>query len=149
MNRRFPIYLDLNGRTVVVLGGGTIAARRIRTLAEFGPRIRVVSPEIQPELLSLPGVTWVEGVYEPSALEGADFVLACTGDPAVNREAVLACRRRGIPVNNASDQDDCDFHFPAVAIRGSLVVGVNAAGTDHSLVRRVAAAIRALLEREL
>ena len=133
----------------MVLGGGTIAARRIRTLAEFGPRIRVVSPEVQRELLSLPGVTWAEGVYAPSVLEGADFVLACTDDPAINHEAVLECRRRGIPVNNASDQADCDFHFPAVALRDSLVVGVNAAGTDHSLVRRVAAAIRALLEKEL
>ena len=51
MNRRFPIYLDLNGKNIVVLGGGTIAARRIRTLSEFGPHIHVVSPEIQPELL--------------------------------------------------------------------------------------------------
>lgn len=148
MNRRFPIYLDLNGRNIVVLGGGIIAARRIRTLAEFGPRIHVVSPKIQPELLDLPGVTWTNGVFVPQILEGVDFVLACTSDPAVNHEAVLACRSRGIPVNNASDQEDCDFHFPAVAIRDSLVVGVNAAGTDHGLCRRVAAAIRALLEKE-
>ena len=52
-------------------------------------------------------------------------------------------------MNNASDQDQCDFHFPAVAVRGDVVVGVNAGGTDHGLVKRLATAIRILLEGEL
>ena len=148
-NRRFPIYIDLHGRHVVLCGGGTIAARRAATLSQFGPEITVIAPEIRPEIRTLPGVRCIETPCDPDALPPADFVLAATDDPSVNAAVVAACRRRGTPVNNASDQTQCDFHFPAVAIRGDVVVGVNAGGTDHSLVRRIAAAIRTLLEGDL
>lgn len=148
-NRRFPLYIDLGGKRVVLCGGGNIAARRAKTLSQFGPELTVIAPEIHPEIRALPGVRCIEAPCDPEHLPPADFVLAATSDPAVNAAVVAACRRKGIPVNNASDQTQCDFHFPAVAIRGDVVVGVNAGGTDHSLVRRIAAAIRQLLEREL
>ena len=134
---------------MVLCGGGAIAARRAATLAQFGPELTVIAPEIRPEIRALPGVRCIEAPCDPERLPPADLVLAATSDSAVNAAVASACRRRGIPVNNASDQTQCDFHFPAVAIRGDVVVGVNAGGTDHSLVRRVAAAIRQLLERDL
>ena len=144
--RKFPLFIDLHGRRVVVCGGGQIAARRVRTLSLFGPEITVIAPEILPEIRALPGVRCVEARCDPDSLPAADFVLAATGDPAVNAAVAAACRARGVPVNNASDQSQCDFQFPAVAVRGDLVAGVNAGGTDHSLVRRAAAAIRKLWE---
>ena len=131
MARRFPLYIDLTGRRVLVYGGGAVASRRVETLSRFGPAVTVVA------------------VFRPEAMPAADLVLAATNDPEVNREIVRLCRQRGVPVNNASDQDQCDFHFPAVAVRGDVVVGVNAGGTDHGLVKRLAAAIRILLEGEL
>ena len=145
-HKRFPLFIDLTGRPVVLYGGGQIAARRAAVLAAFGPALTVIAPIICPEIRALDGVCCVEAAYDPETMPEADFVLAATDDPAVNHAIVLECRRRGIPANNASDQRDCDFHFPAVALRGDLVVGINAGGTDHSLVRRIAAAIRRLLE---
>ena len=142
MARRFPLYIDLTGRRVLVYGGGAVASRRVETLSRFGPAVTVVAPEIAPAIRSLPGVAWVEDVFRPEAMPAADLVLAATNDPEVNREIVRLCRQRGVPVNNASDQDQCDF-------RGDVVVGVNAGGTDHGLVKRLAAAIRILLEGEL
>lgn len=146
MEIRFPLFIDLTGRQVVVYGGGRIAARRVEALSRFGPAITVIAPEIQASLRRLPGVTCRAGVFDPASLPDAALVLAATDDPAVNRAIAAACRRRGIPVNSASDRADCDFHFPALAMRGNLVAGVNAGGTDHGLVRRTAAAIRRLLE---
>lgn len=148
-HRKFPLFIDLHGRHVLLCGGGTIAARRAATLSQFGAEITVIAPEILPEIRALPGVRCIEAPCNPDDLPEADFVLAATSDASVNEAVVQVCRRRGIPVNNASDQSQCDFHFPAVAIRGDLVVGVNAGGTDHRLVRRVAAAIRTLLEKDL
>lgn len=147
MARRFPLYIDLTGRRVLVYGGGAVAARRVSALALFGPEITVVAPEIAPAIRALPEVRRVEDVFEPEAMPAADLVLAATNDPAVNREIVALCRQRGVLVNDASDQSLCDFHFPAVAVRGDVVVGVNAGGGDHGLVKRLAAAIRELLER--
>ncbi len=147
MNRRFPLYVDLTGKKVLVYGGGNVALRRCRTLSQFGPSIVVVAPEILPEFQELPGVVCVNGVFSETDMPPADFLLAATGDPAVNHAAVTAGRSRGILVNDASDPDGCDFHFPAIAIEGPLVVGINAGGADHGLVARTAAAIRKFLSQ--
>lgn len=146
MNPKFPLFVDLGNRTVLVYGGGAIALRRVQTLARFGPEICVVAPVIRPELRAL--ADCAEAVYCAEEMPAADFVLAATDDAAVNHAIVTECRRRGIPVNNASDQSECDFQFPGIAMRGSVVVGVNAGGADHALVKRLAAAIRVLLEKE-
>lgn len=146
MGRFFPLYISLDGHRVLVYGGGRIAARRVTVLSQFGAIIRIISPEIQPEIRYLPGVTYESGVFSAETMPDVDLVLAATDDIAVNRAIVAACRARGILVNSASDQRDCDFQFPAVAISGPLVVGVNAGGADHGLVRRAAAMIREKLE---
>ena len=149
MNRKFPFFLDLSGKRVLVYGGGSVAARRVRTLLQFGPVLTVAAPEICSEIRGLEGVCCIEAVFSAAGLPDADFVLAATNDAAVNHAIVMECRERGIPVNNASDQTECDFQFPAVAVKGDLVVGINAGGTDHGLVKRIAAAIRLFLEREV
>ena len=71
MARRFPLYIDLTGRRVLVYGGGAVAARRVETLSRFGPAVTVVAPEIAPAIRSLPGVTWVEDVFRPDAMPSA------------------------------------------------------------------------------
>ncbi|MCI8844080.1 MAG: bifunctional precorrin-2 dehydrogenase/sirohydrochlorin ferrochelatase [Oscillospiraceae bacterium] len=146
MNRRFPLYINLNGRKVLVYGGGTIAARRCRVLSGFGPQITVIAPEICPEIRALPGIVCREESFSEDHMPEAVLILAATGNRAVNQAIVAAARARGIPVNDASDQNACDFHFPAIALRDPLVVGINAGGKDHGLVARAAAAIRELLD---
>ena len=149
MNSHFPLYIDMNGRRVLIYGGGVIAARRCRVLSGFGPRITVIAPEISEEIRNIPGVVCRTERFSADTMPDADFVLAATGDITINRAIVDASRERGIPVNDASDQNNCDFHFPAIARRGPLVVGVNAGGQDHRLTARAAAAIRDLLARLL
>lgn len=147
--RKFPLYIDLGGKPVTLVGGGAIAARRAKTLSQFDVDLTVIAPSIDDAIRALPGVTCVEQPWNPELLGEAVFVLTATDSEAVNASVVATCRERGIPVNDASNQNRCDFQFPAVAIRGDVVVGVNAGGTDHSLVRRIAAAIRTLLEGDL
>ncbi len=144
--RRFPLFCDLRGRPVLLVGGGAIAARRAAVLAAFGAALTVAAPEIAPAIRALPGVCCREMPWEPALLEEAALALAATDDPAVNGAVAAAARARRIPVNDASDQRRCDFHFPAIARRPGLVVGVTGGGTDHGLVRRAAAAIRKALE---
>ncbi len=149
MNRKFPLYIDLSGRDVLVYGGGAVAARRVKTLSQFGPHITVIAPEIHPDIRALPAVRCRFAAFCAAEMPQADLVLAATSEPSVNHAVVMECRKRGIPVNNASSQAECDFQFPAVAIQNDVVVGVNAGGTDHRLVRRIAAAIRKQLENLL
>jgi len=148
----FPAFVDLSGRRALVVGGGRIAARRVNTLSQFCPNVTVVAPAIHPDiavLAALGRVKTVERAYREGDLDGADLVLACTDDGALNAAVVEACRARHIPVNDASDRSRCDFLFPGIARSGAVVAGVTAGGKDHALARRATEAVRRCLEWEL
>lgn len=148
----FPVFIDLSGKKVVVIGAGRIAARRIRTLLDFGPDITVVAPEISGELRQEETVGRLcirERKFREEDLDGAALVLTATGDDSLNTLVCRLCRERHIPVNNAGNQADCDFFFPGIARRGDLVAGVTASGRDHRKARLATEAIREVLrERE-
>ena len=146
----FPLFINLAGKKIVVVGGGRIARRRILTLLDFTERVTVVAPELHPDLLEPEAagrLTVFRRAYEPGDIAGAALVLAATNDKAVNEAVRDDCRRLGIPVNVSSDRNDSDFYFPGIARKGPLVAGVTASGTDHAGARRLTEAIRALLAR--
>ena len=129
-----PMFIDLTHKRILVAGGGAVAGRRIRVLFGFCRHITVVAPEISPEINSL-GLDIYRREFKPSDLDGKDIVLAATDDAQVNRQIAGLCRRRGILVNNCSDQRLCDFQFPAVVQSGDIVIGINSSGKNHGLVR--------------
>ncbi len=144
----FPLFLSLDGKKIVVIGGGRIAARRIRILTGFTQCVTVIAPEVDDSLLPLEEAGQVRILrkpFSPEDVEGAFLVLAAA-DAAVNEEVCAACRARGIPVNVSSDRSACDFYFPGIAKKGSLVAGVTASGLDHAGARKLTEAIRRLLE---
>lgn len=146
----FPMFVELEGRTVLIVGGGRIAARRAKTLSEFGCRIIVVSPEVSRELeemLSDDGKgVWEKAEYESGFLSRYQplFVLAAATAP-VNRTVVSDCEKRRIPVNDASRKENCDFYFPGIVKDGEAVIGVTSGGGDHSLAAALTREIRAFI----
>lgn len=147
-NRYFPMFVDLTGEKIVVIGGGRIAQRRVETLLLFAADILVVAPSVTEELekFSEEGkIQWRNEVYEPCCIQGARMVLAATNDPLCNVRVAEDCRKQGISVNVAHDKALCDFYFPAVVVRDELVAGITASGQDH----RAAARARARLEEVL
>lgn len=133
---------------MLVVGAGAIAARRATVLAEFGARVTVVAPEAGSgvrELAEAGRLVWKRHVFGAQDLEELNqsfLVIAATSDPAVNDHIVRLCHERHIPVNHAGDQSQCDFQFPAIVRNDPVVIGVNAGGKDHGLVKRVAAGLR-------
>ena len=140
---RFPLFLDLTGKKVVLVGGGTIAARRIGTLRLFGCEIVVIAPELKAKAEDL---TWLQRPYEPGDLEGAFLAIAATGDREVNRQVGEEARRLGIPVSVADCEAECSFYFPAICTGEGLVAGVVSSGKDHHKTARAAREIRKVLE---
>lgn len=82
------------------------------------------------------------GEQDLETLNQSFLVIAATSDPALNDYIVQLCHERHIPVNHAGDQTQCDFQFPAIVQKGPVVIGVNAGGKDHRLVKRLAAGLR-------
>lgn len=149
----FPMFVDLEGRTVLIVGGGRIAARRAKTLSEFGCRIVVVSPEVSRELKEMlsengKGV-WEKAEYGSGFLDRYRpfFVLAAATAP-VNGTVVSDCEKRKILVNDASRKENCDFYFPGIVKDGEAVVGVTSGGGDHSLAAALTREIRALIREK-
>lgn len=127
----FPLFIDLTDKTVLIAGAGKIALRRVRTLLQFGARIRVTAPEFCPELeeMAEEGKICAEcRTYQPGDIQGASFVIAATDSREVNRQIREECRLAGIPVNVADDRTLCDFYFPSVVITEEAVVGINSGG---------------------
>ena len=146
---RFPLFVDLSGKKILVVGGGRIALRRIRTLLDFTEKLTVVAPQCRPELLELEAagkVVLLRRPYEPADPEGAALVLAATDDEKVNDAVHADCQRLGIPVNVSSDRRKSDFYFPGVARKGAYVAGITASGGDHAGAKKLTEAIRELME---
>lgn len=141
-NKRFPLFLDLSGRSAVVVGGGTVGLRRARVLRRFGASVTVVSPR-----LAKPGegLRHVPRAYREGDLAGAFLAVAATDDPAVNAAVGREARRAGAFFNRSDCPADCDFFFPAVCEGEHLVAGVAGDGSDHRRTAAAAGRIREVL----
>ena len=152
----FPMFIDIEGKHILVVGAGKIALRRVQTLLQFRARIKVIAKEIPKEqkeafhlLVSEGKIVLEEKAFEESDLTEAFFlVLAATNVKKLNHEICMLCRKRKILANTATDRTDCDFYFPAVAVQEELVVGITGDGSDHRKVAETAARIRKVLGME-
>jgi precorrin-2 dehydrogenase/sirohydrochlorin ferrochelatase len=149
----FSIELNLEGRNVLVVGGGRIALRKVKTLLPTGARITVVAPQFDPEFKSLDSsttpngsaqndtltsVTLINRPYEPLDLRGVFMVFICTDQPAVNAQVSNDAHARRILVNNACDYLDGDFIVPARMDFGkNIAVTVSTQGRAPSLAKKL------------
>jgi siroheme synthase-like protein len=142
--RHYPIFLDLEGRRVVVVGAGKVALRKTRGLVVAGARVTVVAPRSESEFAGLP-VRMVKRRFRVSDLEGAALVFAATDDREVNRRIGVAAQRRGILANIADAAAECDFVVPARLERGIVQIAIATGGRNP----RVSAELRRKLEKLL
>ena len=131
MTTTYPVSLALDGRRVLVVGGGTLATRRVADLLETGARVEVVSPTVSPEIAA-----WAERQkltvalrpFEAGDLTGAWLCVAATNDPAVNRAVVVAAEREHCFVSSAGDGSASSARPMSVLRRGDLEVAVGTSG---------------------
>lgn len=144
----FPLFVDLSNKKAVVVGGGTVATRRVKVLLDFTEQPVVIAPEVSPALCQLEAdglIRICRKTYERDDIYDADLVLAATDDPKVNNDIYQVCKCTGIPVNVCSDKNKCDFYFPGIVRDGDTVIGITASGTDHEKAREITEKIRSVL----
>ena len=146
----FPGFLNLRDRLVLVAGGGENAARKIRLLRKAGARIRVVAPDLNPEIFSLVanGTAEHRTEFSAGALDGVRLVLSAFGD-ARDEAVAQAAHQRGLLVNVVDRADLSDFTVPAIVERGDITIGISSNGTAPLLLGRIRAQIEALLPARL
>ena len=144
----YPVYLSLAERLVVVKGGGPVAERRVAGLLHCAARVRVVAPELTPELAQRARDGEIEHVarpYRTGDLEGAVLAVAEPGEPAADASFFAEAERRGMFANVEDDLEHCSFIMPALVRRGDLVVAISTSGRAPALAVR----LRERLQREL
>lgn len=140
MNRSktYPIDVFLEGRICLVVGGGEVAARKVRDLLACGSKVTVVSPTICEALRGLePQLKWKARSYKPGDEKGAFLVFAATDSPFVNIKVANAAKSAGALVNVADNTDICDFFVPSKVVRGKLMLTVSTTGTAPALTKKL------------
>lgn len=143
-SRLYPLFADLAGKRVLVVGGGTVALRKTRTLLEAGAEVTVGAPDHLPALASL-RVRLAFGAFDERWLDQAWLVVAATDDAQVNAAVAAACARRRVLVNVVDDLALSSFQVPAIVERGPLQIAISSAGAAPMLAR----ALRERLETQL
>lgn len=146
--RYFPIFVDLEGRDVLIAGGGEKALQKLRLLGKSTARIRVVAEEIDEAIAALAGVSPLHLERRPFAvsdLAGAAIVFAASDDADADRAVADAARAQGIPVNVVDAPAESTFIMPAIVDRDPVVVAIGTEGTAPILAREIKAKIEAWL----
>ena len=145
--RYFPIFYDLEGRKVVVVGGGEEALRKVRLLLKTNARILVIAPLLHDELASEPRVEWLARRFVPDLLEGAALVYSA--DPELNNLVSVEAKARGIPVNVIDGAEISTFITPSIVDRDPVIVAIGTEGTAPVLGQGIRARIDAMLPNAL
>lgn len=143
-----PIFVDLKGRLVLVVGGGDVAARKVSLLLRAGAQVRVVSPELTASLQRQSDAGQIEHVlasYDETHMTGSALIIAATSDMVVNRRVYKAAKQKGILVNVADAPELCTFILPSIIDRSPVVVAISTGGASPTLGRLLRARLETMI----
>lgn len=136
----YPVCLDLEAKSCVVVGGGKVAERKVQGLLSCSARVSVVSPELTQELhrLSAEGkIEWIDREYLQGDLKEAFLVIAATDDEETQKQVFKEASAGNLLLNVADVPQRCNFILPATARQGDLAVSVSTAGKSPALARKI------------
>lgn len=148
----YPLFANLTDCTVLVVGGGVVAARKTAHLLEAGADVRVAAPRLTVSLARLARdgrITHVDGPFRPAWLDDVWLVVAATSNERLNADIARHAEARRTFVNVVDNAELSRFHVPARLHRGPLTVAVSSAGQAPALARHVRTRIEASLDPAL
>lgn len=143
----YPIFLELEGKIALVIGGGRVSERKIETLLSYGASIDIVSKKLTDKLKGLVEVGRIRHLgeeFREAYLDSAFLVVAATDDKQLNHKVSERARERGLLVNAVDQPADCNFIVPSVVKRGDLLIAISTSGKSPALSKK----IRRELERQ-
>jgi precorrin-2 dehydrogenase/sirohydrochlorin ferrochelatase len=136
----YPLFLDLQHRETVVVGGGQVAERKVKALLDCQARVKLISPKVTSglrKLTRLKQIQWHRRTFRKGDLRGASLVFATTNDPKVNHRIASIARKRHQPVNVANLPGESNFLVPSVVRRGNLLIAISTSGHSPALARKI------------
>lgn len=147
MSPLLPVFLKLEGRPVLLVGGGRVAAGKLASLLEASADLTVVSPRVRPEF-SRPGLTLHLRAFAPADVVGAWFVVAAA-TPEVNRHVAEVCAEKRVFVNAVDDPDHASAYAGGIVRRGDITIAVSTGGMAPALAGLLREGLESLLPWDL
>ncbi len=146
----YPIFVKIEDKIVAVIGGGDVAARKVKDLLKTGAFVRVVAPDINDEIKDLvknfgDKLALIQREYNEGDLDGVSLVFTTTDDPYLNNEIFKEATEKGLLVNSADDPDNCSFYVPSHVRKGDFILAVSTGGSSPAM----AALLRRTLEKDI
>jgi siroheme synthase-like protein len=148
----FPVSLNLAQKQCLVVGGGSIAERRVQSVLACGATVHVVSPELTLWLAAAAQqgtLRWTRATFCPTHLQGTVVVFVATDDRQTNARIAALARQHSCLVNVVDDPQHCDFYMPAIVRRGALSVAVATDGQAPAFAAWIRKCLDRLLHRDL
>ncbi|MBU4259266.1 MAG: bifunctional precorrin-2 dehydrogenase/sirohydrochlorin ferrochelatase [Proteobacteria bacterium] len=138
--RYYPVSLDMQNRKCLVVGGGSVGARKVMTLLECGAIVTVVSPDVTGKLLDLAEKKMIElkkRPYEPSDIDGIFLVIGATDNEELNWQINKDAERQNKLCNIADRPEACNFILPSIVNRGNLVIAISTSGKSPAFAKKM------------
>jgi precorrin-2 dehydrogenase/sirohydrochlorin ferrochelatase len=136
----YPIFIKLDGKTALVVGGGRVAQRKIETLLEYGASVHIISKELTDKLKQLVesgDIRHMGKKFENKHLDGAFLVIAATDNEKLNHEISETAQKRGLLINTVDQPTDCNFIVPSIVKRGDLILAISTSGKSPALAKKL------------
>lgn len=136
----YPVFLDLNGRRCVVVGGGNVALRKVKALLASGALVEVISPRLCSGLKQLENdkkINVIGRKFQPGDLTGAFIAIAATANLQTNAAVAAEGLEKSVMVNVVDDPARCDFILPSYCRRGGIILAVSTSGMSPALARKI------------
>lgn len=145
----FPMFINLEKKRCLVVGGGTVALRKVQVLLDFGADVVVVAPEVEKEILSQENVTIFLREFEESDLDYCTLVIAATDHRDANHHIAEVAKAKGIAVNAVDQKEDCTFLFPSYIKEQNLVGAFSSGGNSPLLTQYLKRECSGILTKKL
>jgi len=134
----YPVTLNLSGKFCTVVGGGTVALRKVQSLLAEGAEVTVISPSLIPELEALKKqFVWMQRAYQDGLLDGSFLVIAATDSREVNHQISLWCQENQMLVNVVDSREESSFTVNAAVRRGDLLIGISTNGISPAISKMI------------
>lgn len=147
----FPLFLDISKKRVLVVGGGRVAERKVRTLLKFKAKIKVISPEVTKGLERIKDKGLIElerKNYEENDLLGVDLVISATNNRMLNKKVSSDAKKMGIYANIVDDPELCDFIMPSIVKRGPLILAISTSGKAPLFSKKLRKDLEKMISKE-
>ena len=145
----FPFFIDIEGKSILIVGGGNVALRKAEKILTFGAEIKVIAPDFCDGLREHENVILIQRKFKDNDIEDTFAVISATNDRTLNEHIYRLCNERKIIVNTVDDIDKCEFIFPSLICRDNVTLGISTNGSAPAFAKYLRTLIEPIIDNNI